>query len=108
MKHIQANSTDTTLQLGTYFTQTGHKRMLLPRSITNALRVAVKALQLHKVHITASQVSSHSLRAGGATAMHINGVPEVTIQKWADGAQTLSSYTSEINCFTSKQTLQLL
>ena len=81
LKHIQTHSTDTTLQLGTYFTQTGKKHTLRPRSIMNALRVAVKALQLHKVNITASQVSSHSLRAGGATAMHINGVPEVTIQK---------------------------
>ena len=64
-----------------YFDIKGTKQILRPRTITNALRVAVKALNLESINIRASQVSSHSLRAGGATAMHINGVPNVTIQK---------------------------
>ena len=81
IKHVQQYSHDTTLQLGTYFDNKGTKRILRPRTITNALRVAVKTLNLAAINIRASQVSSHSLRAGGATAMHINGVPDVTIQK---------------------------
>ena len=81
IKHAQQYSHDTTQQLGTYFDNKGAKRILRPRTITNALRVAVKALNLESINIRASQVSSHSLRAGGATAMHINGVPDITIQK---------------------------
>ena len=81
LKHVQRYSADTTLQLGSYFTTKGQLRTVRPRTITNALRVAVSALHLHLINILPDLVSSHSLRAGGATAMHINGVPEVTIQK---------------------------
>ena len=69
------------MQLGTYFDAKGTQRVIRPRTITNALRVAVRTLKLESINIRAAQVSLHSLQAGGATAMHINGIPEVTIQK---------------------------
>ena len=81
LKHVQRYSADTTLQLGSYFTTRGQLCTVRPRTITNALRVAVSELNLHLINILPDLVSSHSSRAGGATAMHINGVPEVTIQK---------------------------
>ena len=81
LKHIQLYTQDTSLQLGTYFDTRGKARIIRPQTITNALQLAVKALNLHLLNILPHLVSSHSLRAGGATAMHINGILDSTIQK---------------------------
>jgi hypothetical protein len=37
-------------------------------------------MQLHRQGIPADLISSHSLRAGGATALHLNGFDSKTIQ----------------------------
>ena len=50
------------------------------RQITNTLRKAAKALHLERQGIPAKLISSHSLRAGGATALHLNGYDTKTIQ----------------------------
>ena len=81
LKHIQQHSSNTSLQLGMYFNTRGQQCTVCPRTINNALRVAVKALRIHLINILPILVSLHSLQAGGATGMHINGVPEVTIEK---------------------------
>ena len=49
--------------------------------MTAALQRAVTTLGLHKKGLTPNLIGSHSLRAGGAMAMYINGVPHDTIQK---------------------------
>jgi hypothetical protein len=49
--------------------------------ITQALQTAVRHLRLDRQGIRPSDVSSHSLRPGGATAMHLNNIPNRTIQK---------------------------
>ena len=80
-KHVQQHSNVRSHILGTYFDDNSTKHVLCPRTITKALQAATQALQLERFNIQADLVSSHSLRAGGATAMHMNGVPDVTIQK---------------------------
>ena len=81
LKHIQRYTQDTSLQSGTYFDTRRQARTIRPWTITNVLQLAGKALNLHLLNILPHLVSSHSLRAGGATAMHINSIPDSTIQK---------------------------
>mmetsp|Transcript_27613 Transcript_27613/g.66372 ORF Transcript_27613/g.66372 Transcript_27613/m.66372 type:complete len:359 (+) Transcript_27613:1217-2293(+) len=50
------------------------------RQITATLRKAAKTLNLERQGIPAELISSHSLRAGGATALHLNGYDTKTIQ----------------------------
>ena len=80
-KHVQQHSNVRSHILGTYFNNNGMKHVLRPRTITKALQAATWALQLERFNIQEDLVSSHSLQAGGATAMHMNSVPDVTIQK---------------------------
>jgi hypothetical protein len=49
--------------------------------MTNAIRRAVTTLGLARNGLSASLVGSHSLRAGGAMAMYLNGVSHNTIKK---------------------------
>ena len=51
------------------------------KMIRTAVRGAVQDLSLHRIGIKASDVGSHSLRAGGAMAMKLNGCDLVTIMK---------------------------
>jgi integrase len=74
------NHTPNTI-IGTHF-NTDHPNGFTINSsqITSTLRKAVKALNLETQGITPSLISSHSLRAGGATALHLNGFDTKTIQ----------------------------
>ena len=47
----------------------------------DAVRSAVQKLQLHKKGINPSLICVHSLRAGGAMAMKMNGASDTTIMK---------------------------
>lgn len=49
--------------------------------INQTLKDAGQAIGLYDLGYTAGDVSSHSLRAGGAMAMHLNGIDTNTIQK---------------------------
>ena len=49
--------------------------------IRTAVRQSVRDLKLHRQGIRACDVASHSLRAGGAMAMKLNGCDLVTIMK---------------------------
>jgi hypothetical protein len=51
------------------------------RHISQGLRHAVKALQLHRNGIDADLVGPHSLRAGGAMALKLTGADDTTIMK---------------------------
>ena len=80
--HITAspNHTPNTI-IGTHFSTkhpTGYTAN--SRQITSTLRKAAKALNLARQGIPPELVSSHSLRAGGATALHLNGFDTKTIQ----------------------------
>jgi hypothetical protein len=47
----------------------------------NALKAAVTCLGMKKHGFQVAQISSHSLRAGGAVALHLNNIPTHTIRK---------------------------
>lgn len=49
--------------------------------INTTLKHAAGAIGLYELGYTDSDVSSHSLRAGGAMAMHLNGIDAHTIRK---------------------------
>jgi len=74
------NHTSDTI-IGTHFSTkhpTGYT--VNARQITSTLRKAATALHLEHQGIPATLISSHSLRAGGATALHLNGYDAKTIQ----------------------------
>ena len=56
-------------------------RQIKADDITKALKHAAAATGLYVLGYTQDDVSSHSLRAGGAMAMHLNGVKTTTIRK---------------------------
>ena len=65
-----------------YLKKEGGKGMQQMASVINtAIKRAVVDLGLDKKGLTPNLVSSHSLRASGAMAMHLNGVSSITIQK---------------------------
>ena len=47
----------------------------------NAIRTAVKSLKLHEQGIDPDLIGVHSLRAGGAMALKLNGASDTTIMK---------------------------
>ncbi|KAG7365492.1 hypothetical protein IV203_038696 [Nitzschia inconspicua] len=78
---IRQHTSDPTTMLGTYFT--GHKhvaKQVTVTDITTTLKNTVQVLGLSQYNITPADISSHSLRAGGAMALHLGGVPAHTIK----------------------------
>ena len=68
--------------IGTYFEYPGAR----PKSVTNylisnTLKCVVEELGLQAQGINPNQVASHSLRSGGAMALHLNGVSDNVIKK---------------------------
>ena len=80
--HIMANTSSQNTAISTYFPNNdGFPDQIRPADINRAIRHATKALQLDRCGFTDKDVSSHSLRAGGAMAMKLNGVDSITIKK---------------------------
>ena len=52
-----------------------------PTEINKAVKHAAGAVGLYNLGYSQDDVSSHSLRAGGAMAMHINNIDTITIRK---------------------------
>ena len=67
--------------LCTVYMPDGSVDYIQPSDMMHALRTAVIALNLHQNGIDPDLAGVHSLRAGGATALHLAGVPDTTIQK---------------------------
>jgi hypothetical protein len=80
VSQILAFSPDLDTPLSAYFAQ-GRIRHVLASHINTAVKAATKALKLHLCGFSADLVSSHSLRAGGAMAMKLNGEDRDTIRK---------------------------
>ena len=78
--HILSFTSALSTPLSAYFVQ-GRLRHVLSTHINQIVKTAVAALKLHLCGFTASLVSSHSLRAGGAMAMKLNGEDRDTIRK---------------------------
>jgi hypothetical protein len=58
-----------------------HWKYIDARQINSTLKEAANVIGLYKLGYTRDDISSHSLHAGGAMAMYLNGVPTTTIQK---------------------------
>jgi hypothetical protein len=73
-------TSDLDTPLSAYYAQ-GRVRHVMASHINTAVKAATKALKLHLSGFSADLVSSHSLRAGGAMAMKLNGEDRDTIRK---------------------------
>lgn len=69
------------ITISTYFLKDGYPMQVTPTHISNAVKDACEALGLDEAGFTRNKVSSHSLRAGGAMALKLNGADCVTIKK---------------------------
>ena len=81
MKHIKRYTNNTDAIIGTYFTTEGLERCVSAERINIAIRETVEQMQLPQRGFPTDRVSSHSLRSGGAMAMHLAGISDNTIKK---------------------------
>lgn len=81
IKHIRAHTTNLDTMLGSYFLPGKGQKSIISYSMTEAVRKAAKALHLDRQGLTCANLASHSLRAGGAMALHISKVSDNTIKK---------------------------
>ena len=82
MKHILLHTTNQDTIIGTFFTPTYPQgKSVTAAKMNKAIKYAVKILDFNKKGLLPEHVGSHSLRAGGAMAMHLNKVDHNTIKK---------------------------
>ena len=80
--HILHHTSDTNTIISTHFSQPLSKgKVLRGTDINSAIKAAVRQLGLQQYGFNPDQISSHSLRAGGAMALHLNHQSSATIQK---------------------------
>ena len=108
--HIISNGGTPNTNIYNYKTHTGQPwKYISATQINTTLKDAGEAIGLYKLGYTRNDISSHSLRAGGAMAMHINGVPTLTIQKmgrWR--SDTFLTYIQEqISAFAAGVSIQM-
>lgn len=91
LKHILSRTNDQDTIIGTFFTTTySQGKCVTTTKINNAVKQAVKALNLNKQGLLPQHVGCYNLQAGGAMAMHLNKVDYNNIKKWVDGHPTCS------------------
>eukprot|EP00957_Ditylum_brightwellii_P025573 1932659-Ditylum_brightwellii.AAC.1 len=61
--------------------QDHHFQHITPEHLVNLLRTAVKSLKLHEAGIDPNLIGVHSLRAGRAMALKLQGEADTTIMK---------------------------
>ena len=80
-----------------------------PKHINTAIRTAAGAIGLWEAGYQSKQVSSHSLRAGGAMALHLHGADITTIKKlgrWT--SKTFEDYIHiQISAFSAGLSTQM-
>ena len=113
LHHIHSNTSepDNTI-ISTYFSYPNRPYTLNPTTINTAIRYYANLLRLPNSGFPLERLSSHSLRAGGAMALHQAGVQEYVIKKlgrWStDTFMTyihaqLSSFSSNLAMAMSTQ-----
>jgi hypothetical protein len=80
--HIRSNGGGDDDLLATYFNEQGRKCLVTANRITAAVKRGVIGSGLVSQGYSVDLVSSHSLRAGGATALEIAGADDLTIRKY--------------------------
>ena len=79
---MTSHSSDPNLVIGTFFaTTTSPPFCIHRRDVDRAIKQAIKTLGLTSYGYTPELVSTHSYRAGGAMAMHLQGISRDTIRK---------------------------
>ena len=81
LEELNIFTTDPNTMIGTWFNNKGEGRHITARLINKAVKDAVTDLHLDKSGLPEETVGSHSLRAGGAMALHLNNVSDNTIKK---------------------------
>ena len=81
VKHIRAHTTNLDTMLGSYFLPGKGQKSITSYSMTEAVRKAAQNLHLDRQGLTRANLASHSLRAGGAMALHISKVSDNIIKK---------------------------
>lgn len=102
VSYIKTYTDDAHTPLCTYWNNKHEPRYVHATDITIALRNGAKLLRLEQQGINLAQISSHSLRAGGAMALHLAGVPAHTIRllgRWQSDA-FLHYLHTQLSCFT--------
>ena len=80
--HIRKHTSDPETFLSAYFESPEERRDVNDNDIRKALKVAAIALDYEKVRgIPISRIDTHSLRAGGANALHLSGYSDREIMK---------------------------
>jgi len=79
--HIMSHTNNARTMLGTFFDNGGKQHHLVSNDMNQAVKRAVLELNMHSQGFTNKNVGSHSLRAGGAMAMKLNGIDRDTIKK---------------------------
>jgi hypothetical protein len=79
--HILANGGNSNSCICDYLTPQGTWAHVTSNHIVKAIRAAISTLKLHESGITPELVGSHSLRAGGAMALKLQGFNDTTIMK---------------------------
>jgi hypothetical protein len=92
IKHIHSHTSNPNTIISTYFISGSRTGKLMRDSDINcAPKAAVTKLDMKQHGFQVAQISSHSLRAGGAMVFHLNNVPTHTqFRKWAVGVATHS------------------
>ena len=109
--HIRCFSTDPATMLGKYFSATRPLGWHVTSSdINKLLKSTVISLGLARYNIHPDDISSHSLRAGGAMALHLNKVDTRTIQlmgRWSSDTfllyihQQISAFSQDLSTLMS-------
>ena len=102
ISHIFTHTSNNNTIISTYFTNKT-EQVLRATDINSAIKAAVVQLGLRKYGFNPEQISSHSLRAGGAMALHLNHQSSATIRlmgRWS--SDTFLDYIhSQIAAFSS-------
>ena len=95
--HIRKHTNDPMTYLSAYFDEKGIRRDVTDEDVRKALKLAAIALNYPtQKGIPIDRIDTHSLRAGGAMALHLSGYSDREIQKmgrWR--GETFKEYISE-------------
>ena len=81
VKHIMAHTTDLDIMLGSYFERNKSIKSITSYLVNTAVRAAARHLNLEQQGLQEKSITSHSLRAGGAMALHLAGASDNTVKK---------------------------
>ena len=95
--HVMSSGGNLETPIYHYYPKRGTAAKVTPHLINETVKNAAMSIGLDKHGYTRDDVSSHSLRAGGAMAMHLNGVSVTVIKLQGRWSSTSSSFMSYIH-----------